>query len=273
MNNWEEKVFRGFDAEIRLYYCGKRLRNIAHRFGPYNLDKYLMYFIKEGRATVTLAQGEKITLTSGFFVNFPHSLSRYKCDENSPWTIKWIMADGQVIEKYLEILGITRDNPYMMINDSHEIERVFDEMYENFDKNSVSNKVLCISLVHKLFSLLIGDRDASKMFSRYVSDAQKLIEECYGDPDFTVEALAERIGLHYNYFSQLYKKKTGRSPKREIDSTRLDAAAKMLKFTDKTIKEIAFECGFSDELYFSRAFKKSFDTSPKDYRRQQRFDI
>lgn len=273
MNNCEEKVFLGFDAEIKLYYCGKRLRNIAHSFGPYDLDKYLMYFIKEGRATVTLAGGEELTLTSGFFVNFPHSLSHYKCDENSPWTIKWIMADGQAVEKYLELLGITRDKPYMPLNEGHAIEATFDEMYENFDKNHVSNKVLCISLVHKLFSLLIGDRDKTKPFNRYSSEAQRIIEECYGDPAFTVEALAKKIGLHNNYFSQLYKKETGMPPKKAIDLTRLDAAAKMLKFTDKAIKEVAFECGFSDELYFSRAFRKSFGMSPKDYRCQQRFDI
>lgn len=273
MNNWEEKVFLGFDAEIKLYYCGKRLRNIAHRFGPYNLDKYLIYFIKEGSATVTLADGKILTITSGFFVNFPHSLSQYKCDENSPWTIKWIMADGQAIEKYLEILGITRDKPYMTLNETHGIESVFDEMYENFDKNHMSSKVYCISLVHKLFSLLIRDKDMVKPFSHYVSDSQKIIEECYGDPNFTVEALAQKMGLHYNYFSQLYKKETGTPPKKAIDTARLDAATKMLKFTDKTIKEIAFECGFSDELYFSRAFSKKFNVSPKKFRHQQRFDI
>ena len=273
VNKWEEKVFEGFESDIRLYYCGKRLRNIAHKFGPYNLDKYLMYFIKEGKATVTLVNGETLTLENGFFVNFPHSLSRYKCDENSPWSIKWIMADGQTIGKYLEILGITRDNPFITLNDSAGIEAVFDEMYESFDKRHISSKIYCISLIHRLFSCLIRDKDNRKAYSRHVSEAQRIIEENYRNTNFNVELLAKKLGLHYNYFSQLYKKETGSSPQKAIASARLESAAKMLKFTDKKIKEIAFECGFSDELYFSRAFGRAFGASPKEYRKEQKLDI
>ena len=65
----------------------------------YNLDKYLMYFIKEGTAELTTRDGETITLGNGFFVNFPNNGFCYKCDDSSPWSIKWISVNGDIIEK------------------------------------------------------------------------------------------------------------------------------------------------------------------------------
>lgn len=269
MNTFEEKAFHEFENEIKLYYCGKRYRSISHQFGPYDRDKYLIYFIKEGRATLTTKDGVTLTLSKGFFVNFPESYAFYSCDEGAPWTIKWIMADGSMIEKYLSLLGITRENPFIELNEYHNVETVFDEMYENFDKEDLSSTIYCISLMHKLFSVLAEATDRDKSYSEYVSLAEKLIEENYSNAEFNVSMLAEKLGLHYNYFSILYKREMGISPVKAINQYRLQNACKMLKFTDRPIKDIAHNSGFADELYFSRIFKKTFGMSPNLYRKNK----
>ena len=43
----DEKVFNEFENEIKLFYCGKRVRSISHKYGPYTQDRYLIYFIKD----------------------------------------------------------------------------------------------------------------------------------------------------------------------------------------------------------------------------------
>lgn len=269
VNNFEEKVFAEFGNEIKLYYCGKRNKNFSHKHGPYNNNKYLMYFIKEGKATLTLKNKNNMILSKGFFVNFPESYNSYYCDEDTPWTIKWIMADGVMIEKYLSLLGITRDNPFIELKEYNKIELVFDEMYEEFDKKDLSSRIYCISLVHKLFSILAEEINNSKAsYSEYTSVAIKLIQENYTNPEFNVAAIAEILGLHHNYFSVLYKKETGISPLKAITDYRLTNACKMLRFTDMLIKEIANVNGYSDEFYFSRIFKKTFGISPDAYRKK-----
>ncbi len=273
MNTFEEKVFDEFENEIKLYYCGKRFRNISHRFGPYAQKRYIIYFIKEGRAELTLNSGKILILSRGFFVNFPESLSYYTCEEGTPWTIKWIVADGIMIEKYLSLLGITRERPFMPLREESRAEMIFDEMYEHFDKNLLSSKIYCISLVHRLFATLAEDMRDIKTYSDYVLYARKLIEENYSSPEFNVSSLARALGLHHNYFSILYKKETGEAPMKAINRVRLQNAAKMLRFTDKSIKEVAHDSGFSDELYFSRVFKKAFGTSPGIYRKSRNINI
>ena len=46
-------------------------------------------------------------------------------------------------------------------------------------------------------------------------------------------------------------------------------AKRQLKFSNKTVKEIAFELGFEDPAYFSRLFSKNTNISPAHYRQQE----
>ena len=127
--------------------------------------------------------------------------------------------------------------------------------------------------MHMLFSVLAGELEKPSTDNDYVVSAKKLIEENYRDPEFNVNALAEKLGLHHNYFSILYKKTTGISPIKEINQCRLQGACKMLNFTDKRIKEVALENGFADELYFSRIFKNAFGVSPSAYKKNKSLHI
>jgi AraC family transcriptional activator of pobA len=43
-------------------------------------------------------------------------------------------------------------------------------------------------------------------------------------------------------------------------------AARLLRFTDLTVGEIAFRAGYEDQLYFSRAFKRRYGVAPMGYR-------
>ncbi len=271
MNSFQEKVFLGFENDIELYYCGKRLKNLSHTFGPYDRDTYLLYYIKEGSASL-ISNGEESEISaSGFFVNFPHSQNLYQSKNNIPWSIKWIVIGGEAVEKYLSLIGISRKNPFLRLHDSREIENIFDEMYESFDRASASSQIYCVSLLYKLFSRLAESASKKPVTSEYILKASELIDGCFSEPDFNVARLAEMLGLHFNYFSVLFKKEMGISPVKAIADARMQSASKMLKFTDKPIKEICRECGFLDEFYFSRAFKKKFGSSPKAYRDSEEY--
>jgi len=49
---------------------------------------------------------------------------------------------------------------------------------------------------------------------------------------------------------------------------RIDRAAEMLARTDKSIAAIALECGFRDQSYFTKVFKRYRSTTPRRYRRE-----
>ena len=63
---------------------------------------------------------------------------------------------------------------------------------------------------------------------------------------------------------------TGRPTKKLITDRRMLEAARLLRFTDLTVGEVAFRAGFADQLYFSRAFKRYRGEAPTSYRERLR---
>jgi AraC family transcriptional activator of pobA len=59
---------------------------------------------------------------------------------------------------------------------------------------------------------------------------------------------------------------TGRTTKELITDRVMLEAARLLRYTDRSVGEVAHAAGFTDPLYFSRAFKRRFGTAPKAYR-------
>ena len=59
---------------------------------------------------------------------------------------------------------------------------------------------------------------------------------------------------------------TGHGTKELILDRVMLEAARLLRYTERTVGEVAYRVGYGDQLYFSRAFKRRFGESPLAYR-------
>ncbi len=84
--------------------------------------------------------------------------------------------------------------------------------------------------------------------------------------DITTQKLAAGLSLSPYYFIRLFKKEYGMPPHQYLLSLRLESACFYLRSTPKTIKDIAFSCGFKSENNFCIAFKKQMGITPTEYR-------
>lgn len=78
--------------------------------------------------------------------------------------------------------------------------------------------------------------------------------------------LAEQHYLSYVQFSRRFKLATGTTPQNYIAGLRLKKAQLLLSDTDLSIKQIARDCGFGSEYYFSNFFRSHCLLSPSRYR-------
>lgn len=62
----------------------------------------------------------------------------------------------------------------------------------------------------------------------------------------------------------------GTSAVKYIRRLRVEASKKLLENTDKSILDIALECGFADSQYLSAVFKQETDETPSQYRKRSR---
>lgn len=87
--------------------------------------------------------------------------------------------------------------------------------------------------------------------------------------DLTREDVARAAGLSSSHFSHLMRAKTGWSFTEMITRLRVDHACHLLSHTALGLVEIAHGCGFADQSYFSRVFRRRVGLSPGGFRRSR----
>lgn len=94
------------------------------------------------------------------------------------------------------------------------------------------------------------------------------VEENISNSDAGVGEMAEAAMVSRSGLTRKMKEVVGITPADFLREARIKRAAEMLKTTDKTVSEVAYECGFTDPKYFSRCFKNSMNCTPTTYREQ-----
>lgn len=82
----------------------------------------------------------------------------------------------------------------------------------------------------------------------------------------TVAWCASELSLSANYFGDLIKKETGKSPHEYIQLKLIDVAKERMFDTNKSVSEVAYGLGFKYPQHFSRVFKQHVGVSPLEYR-------
>ncbi|WP_346243972.1 helix-turn-helix domain-containing protein [Shouchella clausii] len=88
----------------------------------------------------------------------------------------------------------------------------------------------------------------------------------------SIDELAKIVHLNPVYLSQLFKKETGLSLGRYIQREKLFEAQKLLVQTDTSIAEISSLLQFSDQSHFASAFKKYTGLTPREYRKNPKYN-
>ena len=78
--------------------------------------------------------------------------------------------------------------------------------------------------------------------------------------------MARQCGYSPSRFSALYRARFGIAPGREILTARMALAQRMLRYTDRTVAQVAQACGFHSTSYFSKYYKRFYGRSPTDER-------
>ncbi|OQA82915.1 MAG: HTH-type transcriptional activator Btr [Lentisphaerae bacterium ADurb.Bin242] len=84
--------------------------------------------------------------------------------------------------------------------------------------------------------------------------------------DIDVDDIAREAGYSRAHFSRLFHHLYGIPPSRFLTELRLRSAIRILQIELCSVKEIAARCGFKDESYFCKVFKRYHGVSPKTFR-------
>ena len=85
--------------------------------------------------------------------------------------------------------------------------------------------------------------------------------------DISLGEIADFVGLSKYYFAREFKKVTGYTFVSYLNVVRCEKAKLLLTETTRSIGDVSAECGFSDQSYFTRVFKKHVGVLPAEFRR------
>ncbi len=129
------------------------------------------------------------------------------------------------------------------------------------------------SVVEQLLCRLILTYLRKELFSEEKSPARRLrihrlFEEVEADPAhaWTVRELARKAGMSVANFFPAVNRIYGKSPGALLQEIRLNAAARLLQYSDCKLDTIAHKTGFSCGFALSRAFRRHYGASPAQWR-------
>lgn len=100
-----------------------------------------------------------------------------------------------------------------------------------------------------------------------IAKVMRYIRQNYGDPNLSVDSLAEEFELSGTYLCSIFKKSANVTIHQFITDIRIQNAIRLLQDTNDKVYEIAVKVGFLDTNYFSVFFKKQTGIAPNKYRK------
>lgn len=193
------------------------------------------------------AQGKQLESNAGDVLFLPANMG-YKVEYSVSESIVVHFTDCN----YGVVENFTPDNPRL-------IEGIFREMLSDWlEKHSVNGAK---AAVYKMLDCISIDKRTVAHDAAFMSCLEYLEAHAF-DSELNVDAVS-RVGfMSASGMQRAFHKHYGMSPKAYLTRLRMSRALSLLVQDRLSVKEVAEACGFSDEKYFSRAFKKTYGYPP-----------
>ena len=167
--------------------------------------------------------------------------------------------------RLLELLVILSRATIEAGADPAEVFRLSENFISQIEQYSdVDQLALWISDIVRRFILLAFDL-AQVKHSDVVFKITSFIKKNCADK-LSLDSLAKEVFLSKSYLSSIFKKETGMSLTAYTTKVRVEKSKRLLLEDNSSLAAISSQCGFKDQSYFTKVFKKEMGASPKRFR-------
>ncbi len=152
---------------------------------------------------------------------------------------------------------------------TEKYKEIFERLVKHYNTLSKDEEFILQSLVLELVYTL--NKDTTKRSKNNTSNASTTVEKAIAyikehlTEELTLETVAKFVSVSPIYFHNTFKSSVGKTLREYVEDQRIKKAINLLITTNKSLTEIAMECGFSSQSYFSYAFKRRMNKTPREY--------
>lgn len=237
-----------------------------------DLDSFLIVAVASGTGELEY-DGHFYPLKKGdcFFIDCRVSHT-YKSSEDDPWELLWVHFNGATSRQYHDyFLGQSE-----VVFRPAIFDRYISAITEMIEVNAAKKpeaEILTSRLIVELLTLSLTANSSASQYDtalkQKLAAVNSYIEDHFSE-DLSLEKLSSEFYISKFYLTREYKKIYGKTIFQHIISCRINYGKQLLRFTDKSVEEISHLCGFNDQSYFARQFKKAENLTCFAYRKKWR---
>lgn len=232
-----------------------------------------LHFVVDGEGFV---DGQLVKPGEGFMVR-EGEIVTYKSNPDNPWTYYWINITGDAVALLLEKIGIEETKCVFEYSKINEIKQVFENGL-NLDYSNNEKGMMFLSMLFEIMSILEIEYKNSQKVKNKVSVSEEHYRNalCFMANNYfkkiSINDVARFENVERHYLDRLFMQHSGKSPMKHLLEIRMERAGILLRTTNYSVGVISSSVGYTDQLQFSKAFKKYMGISPSEYRENENFE-
>ncbi len=261
--------------DLGLYQFGMEQCSPSHSYGPAARNHFLFHYIISGTGTLYADDSTGTTKTyhlksgEGFLI-FPNQITTYIADKELPWEYVWIEFDGLRAKEAMDTAGFSLDRPIFHTHKRDMSQKMKEELVyiATHSDETIFNIIGHLYLFLDYFmrsTVSTVVKGSTKLQDYYIKEAITYIEQNFQN-DISVVDIANRLGINRSYFGKIFKQTLRQTPQEFLINYRMIKATELLRLTKMSIGDISKAVGYENQLHFSRAFKKIYNISPREWR-------
>lgn len=223
---------------------------------------YKLLYIYDGGCTIVIDKKPHTASRGDSVLIFPCLSFEIKPEPDLKYT--WLEFSGFESAAILGRVAFSKKNPVLGKMDIDGFEDLF-EMPANLDTAYSHYRMggcflLLLSYYIEKFPSKTNENEG------YVYRACTYIDNNFSTPGFGVKNVTEALKIDRSYLYRLFMDEMGVSIIDYIIRRRISKAEIMLANSGLSVKDVAYSVGFSDQMYFSRVFKRINGKTPSEFR-------
>ncbi len=266
-------------AELFLTYCGHQKIDEEYRAEIDKRNDYILCVLVNGQGSLHVNNEVFKLKENSAVLLFPRMKGVFEIEPFANCSCTWIGFSGVKAEECIRNSGFSQNRLVRTLKNIEHFHSYLQPMQDN-RAMTFANELRRNGLLLMFFADFIEQQEKQTQDIKlnvpsetelpvHVKNTVSYITENY-DSNIKINELADLIGVNRSYLTSSFKKATGYSPKEYLLFLRMENAKLMLEQTCMPINSVASSVGYTDQLAFSRMFKRYSGMSPKAYRESRK---